>query len=141
VNWPHLADLYLRLNAPEKLAFLATKVDPVPRRQLLASLTSAPLWTAPRDINSLEWFASADDICRVYASLFAASHRPDLANISKVLEVNSGSLSLPTSQWSSVWFKGGSEPGVLILNYLATTRDGRAYVVSVLCEDASAPIQ
>jgi hypothetical protein len=32
----------------------------------------------------------------------------------------------------------GSEPGVLTLNYLATTAHGQSYVVSVLTEDPSA---
>ena len=43
-------------------------------------------------------------------------------------------------QWSSVWFKGGSEPGVVTLNYLATTRTGQSYVVSALAANPSAPI-
>jgi hypothetical protein len=140
-DWPHLADRYVRLDTSQKRAFLATTVDSVPRGTLLSSLRASPLWTGPRDINSIEYFASADDICRVYASLFAASHRPGLANISKVLEVSDGEIGLPRSQWTSVWFKGGSEPGVMTMNYLATTSDGRTYVVSVLCEDASAPIR
>jgi len=57
-----------------------------------------------------------------------------------VLEVNDGGIGLPTAQWKSVWFKGGSEPGVLTLNYLATTRTGRTFVVSVLTENAHAAI-
>jgi hypothetical protein len=44
------------------------------------------------------------------------------------------------SQWRPVWFKGGSEPGVLTLNYLATTKSGHTYVVSMLTEYPSAPI-
>jgi hypothetical protein len=45
-------------------------------------------------------------------------------------------MNLGTSQWRSVWFKGGSEPGVLTLNYLATTRSGQTYLVSVLAENS-----
>ena len=33
--------------------------------QQLGAIVAAQAWTTPRDINSLEWFASADDICRV----------------------------------------------------------------------------
>ena len=36
--------------------------------------------------------------------------------------------------------KGGSEPGVATLNYLATTRTGQSYVVSALAANPSAPI-
>jgi hypothetical protein len=137
-DWPHLAERYLRLPTPAaKLKFLARTVDRVPRSTLLASSTS---WTSPRDIGTLEWFASADDICRVYAKLFAASQRPGLGELAKVMEVNDGGIGLPKDQWSSVWFKGGSEPGVLTLNYLASTRDGRTFVVSVLTSDPYLPI-
>jgi hypothetical protein len=44
------------------------------------------------------------------------------------------------AQWKTTWFKGGSEPGVLTLTYLATTRTGHSYVVAVLASNPSAPI-
>jgi hypothetical protein len=34
-----------------------------------------------------------------------------------------------------VWFKGGSEPGVLTLGYLARDTAGQTYVVVALTED------
>jgi len=41
----------------------------------------------------------------------------------------------------ATWFKGGSEPGVPTLAYLATTtRTGQSYVVTVLAENPSQPI-
>lgn len=49
-------------------------------------------------------------------------------------------MGLDPRQWQSVWFKGGSEPGVITLNYLATTRGGQSYVVSVLAANPAAPI-
>src|SRR5262249_9795225 len=106
----------------------------------LSWLQSSPQWNAPRDVRSLEWFASATDICGVYASLLAASQRPGQSDISTVLTANDGGLGLAPGEGESVWFKGGSEPGGLTLNYLATTHNGRSYVVSVLANDASAPI-
>ena len=45
-------------------------------------------WTTPRDINSLEWFASADDICRAYTSLAALARRPGLSPIGQLLSPN-----------------------------------------------------
>ena len=97
-------------------------------------------WTTPRDIDTVEWFASARDICRVYASLDALARRPGLAPINDVFALNDGGLGLDPAQWQTTWFKGGSEPGVLTLNYLATTRTGHTYVVSALAESPSAPI-
>jgi hypothetical protein len=40
-----------------------------------------------------------------------------------------------------VWFKGGSEPGVLTLSYLATTSAGKTYLVSVLADSPSSPLR
>jgi hypothetical protein len=134
-GWPGLADRYLALDTAGRLALLTGTADRVP----LSTLSPAP-WTAPRDIGSLEWFASPADICRVYASLAALARQPGLAPLASVLEINNGGMSLDPSQWRSVWFKGGSEPGVLTANYLATTRSGKTYVVSVLAENPSAPI-
>lgn len=134
-HWPDLADRYLAADAAGRQALLTGTVDRVPLGTL-----STPPWTAPRDIDSLEWFASPADICRVYASLAALARQPGLAPLARILELNSGGIGLSSSQWQPPWFKGGSEPGVLTLNYLATTRSGRTYVVSVLAENPSAPI-
>jgi hypothetical protein len=106
-----------------------------------AAGTAAPTgWTQPRHISTIEWFASPADICRVYATLAALSRQPGLAPAASILAINNGSLNPDPRQWSTVWFKGGSEPGVLTLNYLATTRTGQSYVVSALAANPSAPI-
>jgi len=138
LNWPRLADSYLAQSPAGRLAMLTGTIDRVPYSALTAANSAA--WTAPRDINSLEWFASPTDICRVYASLATLARQPDLAPVAAALQINDGGMSLDPSQWRLVWFKGGSEPGVLTLNYLATTRSGQSYVVSVLAENPAAPI-
>jgi len=135
-DWPRLASRYLALAAAGRSALLAGAVDRVP----LAALSATP-WTAPRDIDSLEWFASPTDICHVYASLAALAKQQKLAPVASILQINNGDMNLDPSQWQSVWFKGGSEPGVLTLNYLATTRGGKTYLVSVLTENPAAPLK
>jgi len=134
-NWPRLADRYLALSPAGRQALLTGSIDHVP----LSSLKLAP-WTVPRDIGSLEWFASPADICRVYASLASLARQPGLAPVASILQINDGGIGLSSRQWRSVWYKGGSEPGVLTLNYLATTRTGQTYVASALAENPSAPI-
>ncbi|MDQ6806064.1 MAG: hypothetical protein M3065_14115, partial [Actinomycetota bacterium] len=121
---------------------------PAGRRALLAAIDSMPLpsraaataWTKPRDLDSIEWFASAEDVCRVYGSLLRLAHRPGLSPLAGALSLNDGGLGLNHAQWKATWFKGGSEPGGLTLAYLATTRSGHTYVVAVLAENPSAPI-
>jgi hypothetical protein len=48
------------------------------------------------------------------------------------MSLNDGGLGLSRATWSLVWFKGGSEPGVLTLGYLARNRSGRVVVVVAL---------
>jgi len=132
-DWPTLANRYGATDTPGRRALLAHTVDP-------AALPAATPWTIPRDIDTVEWFASAKDICRVFATLSGLARQPGLAPIGDVFALNDGGLSLDPAQWQTTWFKGGSEPGVLTLSYLATTRTGHTYVVSALAENPSAPI-
>jgi len=134
-DWPRLAKRYLALGASGRQALLSGTVDRVP----LSTLPTAG-WAGPRDIGSLEWFASPTDVCHVFASLATLARQPGLAPLAGILERNAGGMSLDPSRWQPVWFKGGSEPGVLTLSYLATTRTGQAYVASVLAENPSAPL-
>jgi beta-lactamase class A len=138
-DWPVLASRYLALGAAGRQALLTSTVDQVPQSVLTAAAAKTT-WTQPRDIATIEWFASPADICRVYASLAALSRQPGLAPVASILEINNGGLSLDPAHWSSIWFKGGSEPGVLTLNYLATTSTGQSYMVSVLTANPAAPI-
>jgi beta-lactamase class A len=135
-QWPTLAKRYSAADEPRRRALLASTVD----RAALPAVAAAGAWTTPRDINSLEYFASASDICRAYTSLAALARRPGLAPIGQVISLNDDGLQLDPAQWKTTWFKGGSEPGVLTLAYLATTRTGHSYVVTVLAENPSQPI-
>ncbi len=135
-QWPALAKRYIAADEAGRQALLASTVDRAP----LPAVAAAEAWTTPREVNSLEWFASANDLCRGYTSLAALARRPGLSPIGQVLSLNDGGLQLDPAQWKTTWFKGGSEPGVLTLAYLATTRTGKSYVVAVLAENPSQPI-
>ena len=80
-QWPALANRYIAANEACRWALLASTVDRAP----LPALAAATAWTTPRDINSLEWFASADDICRAYTALAALARQPGLSPIGQVL--------------------------------------------------------
>ena len=135
-QWPALAQRYIAANEPRRRALLASTVDRAP----LPAVAAAGAWTTPRDINTLEYFASASDICRAYTSLAALARRPGLSPIGQVLSLNDNGLQLDPAQWKTTWFKGGSEPGVMTLAYLATTRTGQSYVVTVLAENPAQPL-
>ena len=46
-----------------------------------------------------------------------------------------GGVELDPTRWSTVWFKGGSEPGVLTLGYRAVAANGTSYVVVAMVEN------
>ena len=79
---PALAQRYLRLAPGQRAAFLASSVDPLPFSQ--AQLPNAAT-TSPADIDTIEWFASPDDICRAFAGLQQLATQPALAPLGQIL--------------------------------------------------------
>ncbi|MEV4112270.1 serine hydrolase [Nonomuraea sp. NPDC049695] len=127
-DYPRHAKRYLSLGTAGRRAYLDKVVAKVPRSGITA-------WTAPRELDTLEWYASPADLCEVYSHLAAL---PD-GHIGEVLSINDAGLGLDKGRWPSVWFKGGSEPGVLDLSYLARSSDGRTYFVTAMATDPSRP--
>lgn len=133
----------LKLSAPAALRVAYINGDTAQRRRLLAridalpiSLAEAAAWTAPREVSSIEWFASPADLARAMIALQAAAHRPALAPIRQILAKNPG-IPFDDKTWPYVAFKGGSEPGVLSFTWLLSRRDGRSFVLSIVLNDAS----
>lgn len=116
---------YLRLGANERRRYLDR--DLTGKQPSLLRVSS---WTTPRRIEQLEWFASADDLCRVMATLATRAERPKAAPLLEVLAKNP-MLPLSKSKWSYVGYKGGSEPGVMNLTWLLRRDDDKWFVVSL----------
>jgi beta-lactamase class A len=133
-DFPVLADHYLALSPDKRASYLLSTVDRFPTKEERSS-------ASPRDLDSIEWFASADDLCRAFAGLGRLEGEAGLGPIDKVLSTNTGGIGLSAKTWPRIWFKGGSEPGVLTLGYLARTNRGQSFVVIVLTEDAKKPVQ
>ncbi|MEO6996738.1 MAG: serine hydrolase [Terracoccus sp.] len=132
-RYPTLRDAYLKQSAAERATYLDSTIAQVP-------LSKVAAWTTPRDITTLEWFASPDDICRAYAGLERRASTPALKPIATVLSASDGGLGLDAASWPSVWFKGGSEPGVLTLAWRALAKDGTSYVTVMMTQNPEAPI-
>ena len=111
-------------------------MDPLPFSQ--AQAQSLP--GSPTDIDTIEYFASPDDICRAFAGLQQLAAQPALAPLGPILSADSGGIGLDPAQWPTVWFKGGSEPGVLTLGYLATNSKGQTFVVAAMLSDPAAAL-
>jgi hypothetical protein len=134
VDYPVLADRYVGLDPVQRSTYLTGTIDHTPLPSIHA------VSPEPRDIGTIEWFASANDICRAFAGLSGLSTQPGLSPLSTVLSINDGGLGLDPTTWPTVWFKGGSEPGVSTLGYLARDGQGRTFVVTALAESPRRPI-
>jgi beta-lactamase class A len=139
ISYPALANRYLSLAPGQRAAFLASSVDPMPFSQAQWQ-NLAQAWTGPRDIDTIEYFASPNDICRAFAGLQQLASQPALAPLGSIMSANDGGTGLDPALWPTVWFKGGSEPGVLTLGYLATNSTGQTFVVVAMLSDPAAAL-
>jgi beta-lactamase class A len=131
---PDQVAAYIAANTAEKRRLLAEEIGPTP-----VTLGQATGWTSPRAIDTLEWFASGEDLGRALAALQALAAQPGLAPVGHVLAINPG-LAIDAATWPYVGYKGGSEPGVLTLNWLLQRADRRWFAVSLGWNDPAKAI-
>ena len=130
---PALRDAYVA-GSPAQRQRLLARVDALP-----VTLAAATAWAAPREVSTIEWFASPSDLAQAMVALQAAARRPGLAPIRQILARNPG-MPFDKKTWRYVAFKGGSEPGVLSLTWLLTRSDGRSFVLSIVLNDPNKAI-
>jgi beta-lactamase class A len=120
---------YRKGNAKAKRAFLAEV-----RKRPIDLETAVKDWgKTPRALD-LEWFADARDLCNVMATLGARGKLDPETDLLKILGKNPG-VEIDRAQWRYVGFKGGSEPGVMNLTWLAQRADGRWFVIVIAVND------
>lgn len=127
VEYPRYVEQYLDREPAERADWLVNTLGEV-------DLDGHEPWAEPRNITTVEWFAAPNDICAAYAEL------TERDGVDEALSRNDGGLGLDSKEWPRVWFKGGSEPGVLALGYLAEATDGSRYVLTVMAEDSDAAL-
>ncbi|MFC5179988.1 serine hydrolase [Actinomadura harenae] len=123
-GYPAAAHRYLSSSAGKRAAMLPA-LDVVP-------LSAVTAWRKPRDIDTIEWFASPADICSAFQGLSDRAAAPGQADLGHALSLNDGGIGLDRKAYPTVWFKSGSEPGVLTANYLVRTSGGRTFVTSLM---------
>ncbi|GAA3297023.1 serine hydrolase [Dactylosporangium vinaceum] len=128
-HYPAVATAYASL-PPALRAITLPLLGQVPRTGLGA-------WTQPEMIDQLEWFGSPMDMCEAFAGLRAQGD----PHVGAALSINDGGIGLSPAGFPTVWFKGGSEPGVLTLNYLAQAADGTLVTASLMLSDPAAPLR
>jgi beta-lactamase class A/pimeloyl-ACP methyl ester carboxylesterase len=133
---PDQVATYLAAPVAEKRRLLATDVA-------AAAATMGPAaaagWTAPRWVETVEWFASAEDLCRAMAALLVMSERPGLEPLREVLAINPG-IPFDPNAWTYIGFKGGGEPGVANGTWLLRRADGRWFVLTSGHNDPKEPL-
>lgn len=109
-------------------------MDQSGRRSVLDRLATEPLpaiglasFTSPILPLDAEWFASPTDLCAAWVGLAQRASAPDLEEIANIVSVNPG-IPDESDTWNEIWFKGGSEPGVLGLSWYLSV-GGRSFVV------------
>ena len=132
----------LRLDFTDVLTYLAAET--AGRRDFLTDRV-APLaneltevetftWSRPRQIETIEWFASPADLCRAVASLDGLAAEPALAPLSDLLSAVPG-IVFDARVWSYVGYKGGYETGVYNNTWLLERGDGRRFALTATIND------
>jgi beta-lactamase class A len=97
-------------------------------------------WREPRMVDSIEWFASAEDLCALVAALKTHADAAATAPVGEMLSANPG-LPDDAGAYEYVGFKGGSEPGVANMTWLLQRKRDHAWLVlAVTFNDPGAEI-
>lgn len=118
---PALAAAWKAATPPARRALLDDRAAAIAATPLDASVFAGK----PVAIDSIEWFASP----RAMAGLLDRLRRAD-EPVRAILGVNAGVDGATAGRFRYIGFKGGSEPGVIALNFVVQARDGRWYAAT-----------
>lgn len=106
-------------------------------KMVLANVDGVSFLGSPRFIDSLEWFASPNDVARVMIDLRKRQSPEAMAAMAINPGVNPGAV----KDWSWLGYKGGSELGVISMSLLGQRKsDGRWFVVTASWNNPDAPV-
>ncbi len=126
-----LAETYSTLSPGDRRNFLKGEIGSIPLSKVQTEIET------PQSIESVEWFGSANDLCRAMDYLRRATEQGAAAKGREILAINHGIVK-KTEPFGFMGYKGGSEPGVLNLTYLLRTSDNTWWAVSAGWNDATA---
>lgn len=116
------------------------------RRALLAdsraaiagrTINPADFGGGPMRIDSVEWFASPNAMARTLDWLRTDGGEPARA----IMAINPGIDPALAARFGYVGYKGGSEPGVIAMNFLVRTKGGRWFAVTGHWNDPAGPVE
>ncbi len=99
------------------------------------NMAMASFWITPRMITTLEWFASAEELCQTISDLARLGSGDErMEPVMAALSINPG-IPLDRDVWANFAYKGGSEPGVMNMTYWLLREDGAQFALSVFAND------
>ncbi|MBK6707834.1 MAG: serine hydrolase [Sphingomonadales bacterium] len=90
------------------------------------AIDMSQLGSGPVAIESIEWFASPEDTALLLNNL----RRINSQTARDVMAVNSGIGAAAAGKWRYLGYKGGSEPGVISMSFLAQYKASEWYAIS-----------
>lgn len=81
---------------------------------------------SPMAINSIEWFAAPADIALLMNHLRQIGSKTAL----DIMAVNTGLPGDTANKWQYFGYKGGSEPGVISMSFMAQSKTGEWYTIT-----------
>ena len=124
---------YIDDDTASRRAFLQTLKSPASTDALVVAASTS----TPKAIDKVEWFASATDLCHALAWFRTDDNARNTAR--QVLAINPG-LPLSSTRWAYIGFKGGSEPGVISLNFLLRSQSGQWYTIGAVWNNPKAAV-
>jgi len=101
-------------------------------RLILENVDGVSFTAGPRFIDTLEWFASPDDIARLMIDLRTRQSEAAM----EAMAINNGVGPLAAEPWRYLGYKGGSENGVMSMSLLGQRKsDGKWMVVTASWND------
>lgn len=102
----------------------------------LDAIHMAELDGGPLHIDTAEWFASPRDL----VALIDAIDRLRGREASAIMAVNPGLTKVDAGKWAYLGYKGGSEPGVMNMTFLAVAHDGRRFAITGSWNNPDSPV-
>jgi len=118
-----LRESYLQENEKEQRKLLKTNADKLDFSAINSNLFSS---STPKHIDTIEWFASPSDITKLLDNIRLSRNDRML----EIMSVNVGPAESRRKNWNYLGYKGGSEPGVISMSFLAQAKDGNWYAIS-----------
>jgi hypothetical protein len=131
-NFADLRPSFVKADDEAQRKLIETNRD----RLVLTNVDGVSFTAGPRFIDSLEWFASPNDIARLMIDLRARKSKPLFA----AMAINNG-VGPAAADWNYLGYKGGSENGVVSMTLLGERKsDGKWRVVTVSWNNAEANV-